>query len=395
MGEHAPTEELLSELRRRAQERLDAEDWDAVETLCGRILEIDPDSLDLVKVLGFAQMHMGKYQAAQQTLIWSGVCNGEDNVTRNSLAAIQDAILRTAQTSYALAFMAGRHAYRHYPRLVSIETTAICNATCSFCPHQRLERRSSIMKDELFAKIIADLEQIPRSHEFTVSPNLIGDPFLDKAMFERLALINSRLPQARIALFTNAGFLPQDFAERIVSVRNIALINVSLNFATPEEYKVGMGLDFAKTIANIRLLLNLQRKHKLAIEPVLLSRVRDGSGADERFQNIIADEVLPDFVLGVDYDISLKSRADWLGLQDTGQSRIPYSHPCRSWFDITVLANGIVPHCCMDAEAQYVIGDANRQGLLDIYNSPHYRSLRESATCREHIHPCNTCALLQ
>jgi radical SAM protein with 4Fe4S-binding SPASM domain len=63
------------------------------------------------------------------------------------------------------------------------------------------------------------------------------------------------------------------------------------------------------------------------------------------------------------------------------------------WLNISVICDGTVPHCCMDSTGKYGFGNVNEQSLLEIYNSPKFRVMREAVLGRSAVHPCNTCAL--
>ena len=43
----------------------------------------------------------------------------------------------------------------------------------------------------------------------------------------------------------------------------------------------------------------------------------------------------------------------------------------------------------MDGQAEWPIGDVRKQHVLEIYNSPHYRQLREKTATRAEASPCN------
>src|SRR5258708_7756934 len=97
-----------------------------------------------------------------------------------------------------------RSPYMDYPSHVHLETLAICNAACTFCPYPTLERQGTRMADELIAKVIADLAAIPRSLSFQLSPFKVNEPFLDVRLFDILAEVNERLPHAPLTLPTHA-----------------------------------------------------------------------------------------------------------------------------------------------------------------------------------------------
>src|SRR5262245_47756568 len=87
-----------------------------------------------------------------------------------------------------------------WPAIVHLETIAICNAACSFCPYPSLERKGERMPDALIAKIIDDLTAIPRDVRFQLAPYKVSDPFLEPRLFDILRTINARLPNANISI---------------------------------------------------------------------------------------------------------------------------------------------------------------------------------------------------
>src|SRR5688500_7831084 len=50
--------------------------------------------------------------------------------------------------------------YVDYPAVVHLETLAVCNAACEFCPYPRLERQGARMSDALIEKVIDDLSDM-------------------------------------------------------------------------------------------------------------------------------------------------------------------------------------------------------------------------------------------
>jgi radical SAM protein with 4Fe4S-binding SPASM domain len=57
------------------------------------------------------------------------------------------------------------------------------------------------------------------------------------------------------------------------------------------------------------------------------------------------------------------------------------------------MASGKVALCRMDGEGKHVIGDVNTQAVLDVYNSPEYRKMRQFTFSRKDAAaPCNECA---
>ena len=73
-----------------------------------------------------------------------------------------------------------------FPAHVHLETQAVCNADCSFCPSSALRRSGVEMPDALIAKVIDDLTAIPRTLSFQLSLFKVNEPLLDVRLFDIL-----------------------------------------------------------------------------------------------------------------------------------------------------------------------------------------------------------------
>lgn len=276
-----------------------------------------------------------------------------------------------------------RSHFMDYPSEVAFESMTLCNAACQFCPYPSLERKGEKMPDELIDKLIEDLKAIPDNIPFTISPFKVNDPFLDKRIFSICEKINRELPHARLRLFTNGTPLTEANLRKVVPLKNLHHLWISLNHHEKEAYEPLMGLSYDKVRAKLDLL------HK-AVEDgwfpheVVISRVGDGSEDDANFM-VFLHETYPRFKPWV------IRKGDWVGDIDTGDMSTP-PVGCTRWFELSIMATGEVALCCMDGEGKYIIGDIRKQSVLDIYNDPGFRQMREkTATRLEAASPCDTC----
>jgi hypothetical protein len=273
--------------------------------------------------------------------------------------------------------------YLDFPAHVHLETNALCNAACSFCPYPTLERKGARMPDELVSKIIEDLREIPSTLPFQLSPFKVNEPFLDTRLFSILAKINDRLPNASLTLTTNASPITHKQLARLSSVRNLSYLWISMNDHRPAEYEATMKLPYKRTLERMRMIHEARASGRLALR-IVLSRVGDGTAADVEFVRWVTRE----FPL---FEASVFQRGNWLSQVDTPTSGAPQVG-CVRWFDLSITATGVVAHCCMDGEAKYPIGDVSRQHVLEVYNAPAYRRLREHTARRQDAEPCNRCS---
>jgi len=275
--------------------------------------------------------------------------------------------------------------YLDFPRVVHLETIAVCNAACVFCPYPRIDRKGERMSDALIEKIVGDLSAIPRDVNFQIFPYKVSDPLLDTRLFDILAMIGGRLPQAFIYLSTNGAALTDANIDKLAACTNVGKLNISLNSDDSEEYEALMKLPFERTLARLEALHRKVASGTFRI-PVRLTRVNVSKATDIGFQQWCAGQ-FPRFAS------MIMPRNDWLGDAVTtgANERIPDA-ACHRWFDLSIMATGEVSYCCMDGEGKYVKGDARTQNVLEIFNEPELRRLRETLVSRQTVGaPCNRC----
>lgn len=308
--------------------------------------------------------------------LWLGVLNQFSYHVKGSISASE--ILTQIELEKLR-----RSPYMDYPVEVTIETQAVCNAKCNFCPYPTMDRQGDRMSDELIEKIINDLIQIPKSVPFMISPFKVSDPFLDKRIFSVLEKINKTLPNASLRLFTNGSPLTNKIIEKISLVHNVKHLWISLNESDESEYERVMGLPFFKTVEKLDTL------HKYVSDgyphKVTLSRVVDGSERDIKFRNFVRDR----YPL---FECFLIGRSDWTGQVNVEILKAVPQTACGRWYEVSIMASGKVALCCMDGEGKYVVGDVNHQSVLDVYNNPNYKKMRQYTFSRLAANsPCDTC----
>lgn len=265
-----------------------------------------------------------------------------------------------------------KHFYLDQPKEVSLETLALCNAACTFCPYPTLERKGTKMSDALIDSVIEQM--LDWTVPFYFSPFKVNEPLLDNRLFDicRKALNN---PNLYLRIFTNGSPLTQRKIDEIKTLKRVEHLWISLNSTVSEQYEQIMAIPFEKTAKR------LDNLHEQDFPfPVVLSTVG--------FPN-------PRFVYDCQarwpkFGISVIKNTGWLGYTDPDVSYVPNT-PCPRWFELSIVADGKVALCCMDGTGEWAIGDINSQTLLEVYNSPHWRDRRERLISRHEIAPCDRC----
>lgn len=271
-----------------------------------------------------------------------------------------------------------------YPMHVAFETYAKCNATCSFCVYPEMARQGEMMPMELIDKIIGDLEQIPKHQTFQLSPFGVNEPFLDKRIFEILEKIERRLPNAQITLTSNASPITDKNLRRLAK-HNINYLWLSVVDYRKDVYEEKMGIDFERTLERLDMIHRAKQEGWLKTR-VVVSRLIDHTEHDQKFHEFMRAR----YPL---FEVCLWPYTNWIGRTSNETTSDIANIPCSHWFEFRISANGNVVHCCMDGHEDYVWGNVKDQSVLEIYNAPDYRKLRESTFSRLDVEPCNRCNL--
>ena len=263
--------------------------------------------------------------------------------------------------------------YHSQPNEVSLETQAVCNAACTFCPYVTLERIGTKMPDALIDRLIDEMAEW--EWPFYFSPFKVSDPLLDKRLIPICRKVNEKVPKAAIRIFTNGSALTDKHMDGIASLNHVAHLWVSLNTHRPKEYEELMGLDFERTARN------LDRLHKREFpHPIIVSRV----GSDPDFAKYVGWR-WPNF------GVAMIKRDAWIDFTNADNDEVP-DMPCGRWWELNITATGKTALCCMDGEGKYGFGDVNTQTLLEIYNHPTLKSWRDQMMSRKTVgSPCNQC----
>jgi hypothetical protein len=293
--------------------------------------------------------------------------------------------LDVAEEKYQEVFLSLKNtAYIDYPLIVSLETLALCDAGCDFCPYPGLERKGARMPDEVLEKVIQDLEMIPRTLPIFIVLARVNEPFLDKRIYELVSALNERLPNAQLILFSNGSPLNDKALDRIEKFSNIYLFNLSFNEHRESDYEKVMQLPYSRTIRNLDALHTRLKSGSLNF-PVRISRVGNQPEVDEEFISF-AHQRWPLF------EVAVSRRSDWMGKIEIPSAPV-VSAGCTQWFGIGVHADGKIPFCCMDSEALHTQENILSGNLLEIYNRPTRRQIREHVISRQEVDICKGCHL--
>lgn len=108
---------------------------------------------------------------------------------------------------------------------IGIETSAVCNRRCVFCPNHDFTRPDDQMSMEMFNKVLQDLVDL--KYKRRVELYIYNEPMRDPRLLEFIALVRDALPRACIMINTNGDYLHGP--EGIESLFNAGLNQLQIN----------------------------------------------------------------------------------------------------------------------------------------------------------------------
>lgn len=282
------------------------------------------------------------------------------------------------------------------PGTLYIEGTNICNARCVFCAYPQMERPKATMPMELFQKVVDEYLALGLG-EIDLTP-IVGDPFVDTHLFERLDYLASRPEVRRFHFYTNAILLKPGYASRLMGYGERFWIFCSFGGFDRGTYHKVMGVDkFEAAVASIRELVETKVKTGSAVRLQVNLRVPKGNERGEFYDYLCRrrDEGVLGFDGVDDYDNWGGKIAD-AELRGAGLVPKPppvHRGPCRRLLTgPVILADGRVNACaCRDVEATLIIGDVSKQSLQEVLAGPELKNLLHRHERDDFPEICKSC----
>jgi len=216
---------------------------------------------------------------------------------------------------------------------VEIETTSICNRSCSYCPNSTETSKSGYLDEEIFYKIIDELASI--NYDGRLSTHMYGEPLLDKRIYRFINYARQNLPDVFIKFFTNGDKLTRDVINKLGEA-GVDVFRVSQHDSVPNE----------------ELLLVLDEYKK-----------RNGKHTVEyiSYHNNDDDLMNRGGLVDVNHDVKMKY--------------------CDYVSGVTVDFHGNMVLCCQDYHSSVKLGNLREEKLIDIWNNNKNKMLRDEIKC--------------
>lgn len=266
---------------------------------------------------------------------------------------------------YGLPVVEGLGVFR-FPRVVRVESTDICNASCTTCTREMMTRAEGVMDMGLYKKIVDEcgLHKLKAIHLHN-----FGEPLMDKFLFERIKYAGEKGIATK--LFSNFSLLDEDKAKKLVA-SGLGMIKVSIDGNSKETFEtIRRGIKFDRVVRNIETLIDVRRKSASKTPRIGLVFVETEKNRFER-------EAFVKRWKGRVDSIHISSYHNWGGSLDSSRAMETRGLPClRIWRTFTVLWNGDAALCCMDYDGKVILGNVKKDTISAIFNGEKLRKIRE------------------
>lgn len=299
--------------------------------------------------------------------------------------------------SFLLSSLTGRPVISGMPVAISFELTNHCNLKCPECTSGsgQMKRERGFMNIELYKRVITEL----RPYLYNINLFFQGEPMMHPDFFSFTSLSE----KIKMVVSTNGHFLTLENSEKL-AVSGVSKLIVSLDGMDQKVYsKYRRNGNLGKVIDGIRSVTEARsRNHsKMKLElQFLVSRYNEHQIAEaERF----AKEMKAALKLKSMQVIDSQNAGEWMP-SDKRFTRyknrndryfIKNSLPARClrlWLNPVITWDGKVIPCCFDKDAEFVMGDLNKESFRSIWNDRKYSEFREKILAsRNKIEICGNC----
>ena len=249
------------------------------------------------------------------------------------------------------------------PRQVQIETSNICNHSCTFCAYPDMVRPARVMDPVLFRRLV--------SEAFDLGAREIGlfsgaEPLTCKGLEEHVAFC-AALGYEYSYISTNGVLADENRFKRLLDA-GLSSIKFSVNAGTRESYRRVHGRDdFDKVIRNIRFVADY-RQSIPGFVYLGVSFVATPETAHE-FDALKA-------LIGPAIDEFVHVEANNQSGQKLDLPLPPFTDCVLPFNKLHISVEGYIKGCCNDYDNYLAIEDLNHMSLKDAWHGERFRALR-------------------
>ena len=235
-----------------------------------------------------------------------------------------------------------------FPKAVFLQTKNTCNSRCIICPYKDVYAsvEPQEMDINLYKKILDDLTP---EYDGQIGFYLHYEPLTDSRLQELIDLAKQKCPLCQTWISTNAGLLTHDVRCDVVCL--------NINGGTKEVYEKQMPpLKWETMIENVTNFLKIHQGRVY----INFVKTKDNDGTQQNLKDLFHLEIVDDYWAtnrGGSVDVNVD------------QSSLTRFKNCREFeTNLPILHDGTILLCCNCWQGEVVVGDANTDNVLEVFN---------------------------
>lgn len=288
------------------------------------------------------------------------------------------------------------------PHSAQLEVTTACNLSCPLCTTHDTARGVSRLSFENVKEVVRGCGRSLK----VVSLHVLGEPLVHAELFDFIRHCEAH--GVRATFSTNGMLLGRHIDDVLDS--GLSLISIAIDGADEADYaKYRLGGDFHTVVRNAKALVEAKRargatRPTIQVQMVMFSYNEDREAEARAFLEGLGADVVslkrPAYLAPA----SPAARSFWdkVDMQnetrrwprpETRASRLYRNQRmCPQLERATVLSDGSVVACCIDAEGHTAFGNLNRQDFRSIWRGEAHRSVIDQFMKHE-LPTCHFCTL--
>lgn len=298
---------------------------------------------------------------------------------------------------YLFRYLLNRFKWHYYPRLhyvskfpdhVDIEISTHCNMRCPMCYTRTKEFKNRVrrqfMSFDLFKKIV---DECASYNIFSIRLSLRGESFIHPEVIKMIRYAHDKGIK-EISSLTNGLALTPELFERAMDA-GLTWLTISIDGIDKMYESIRIPAKFDDVVEKVKKYKEIKEKKK-STKPVI------------KIQSIwpaikdTAEEYYTIFSPYVD-NIASNPLIDYLGKDDESKIEYEPNFDCPVLYQrLAIGSDGMVLFCSNDAYGEYILGDAKKESLYEMWHGEkmqYVRSLHKKHIGYKEIEPCKKCYL--
>ena len=275
-----------------------------------------------------------------------------------------------------------------YPSVIEVQFHNKCNSNCLICPYKDMNYSYSKMTDELFEKLLNEIDENKLKR---IIPYLNNEPFLDFDYLNKVKKIRDRFKKLEIEISSNVSMIKEEDILEMCNL-NITELRLSVFGYKKETYNRMMPcLNYDQTFKKLKTISEKMKNTNTIISIVMI----DNGEIDEQefldMKNLCTK-------LGFKFERwGFLDRSDNVTYKSNNifNEDVSCCEQNRPLERMHILSDGRVIFCCQDWAHSLVVGNININTISEVWNSDIYNKARNSLYDRKKDSPmiCKKCKL--